>query len=450
MISDMEPNQRMAPLFSALGAMLMVLGVLLNQWTVGFLFRPSGMYRPIAGSANLLIIWLFQISLIGAGIFLIRKRRSINAQKLREQYKKFSAVTLLLLGLFVFLNLFAYAVSIIHLSLASNQNPVSEKYGVPLEKVYPNLHPDEIRTLLAETWHRPLVYEAYTEFKEGPYRGTYVNVDEAGFRLIKDQAVWPPDPKNTNIFVLGGSTIFGYGVEDDHTIASYLQEFLRTALPEKHIAVYNFGRGFYYSSQERILFERLLAGGFVPDVAIFIDGINDTSTVADEPIISAQISAFFEKENLSKMFSGLPLVSFFNSLGAENQASDLPPDEATRKKETEKVIERYVANKRLVEAAAREFGIRPVFVWQPSSSYKYDMKYHPFGSESLKNIRTAWEYPLFAEYVAKYLLGSNFLYLADIQETQKKPLYIDGIHYSGEFSRDIAGLISDFVVRDLR
>ena len=32
----------------------------------------------------------------------------------------------------------------------------------------------------------PHVYEPYTQFKERPYRGKYVNVDENGFRFVTE------------------------------------------------------------------------------------------------------------------------------------------------------------------------------------------------------------------------------------------------------------------------
>jgi len=54
-----------------------------------------------------------------------------------------------------------------------------------------------------------------------------------------------------------------------------------------NVVVYNFGRAGYYSTQERILFEYFVAKGVKPDVAIFLDGLND----------------FFEKEKDEPDFS---------------------------------------------------------------------------------------------------------------------------------------------------
>lgn len=58
--------------------------------------------------------------------------------------------------------------------------------------------------------------------------------------------------KQINIFIFGGSTTFSYGVKDEQTVALYLQEFLSNKLG-RDVKVYNFGRIYYYYTQEQIL-----------------------------------------------------------------------------------------------------------------------------------------------------------------------------------------------------
>src|SRR5262249_53760858 len=59
-------------------------------------------------------------------------------------------------------------------------------------------------------------------------------------------------------------------------ISSYLQEELnRARAAGKPVRVYNFGRGSYFSTQERILFQQLLLAKAIPNSAIFLDGVND-------------------------------------------------------------------------------------------------------------------------------------------------------------------------------
>src|SRR5712692_403554 len=110
--------------------------------------------------------------------------------------------------------------------------------------------------------------------QRGPYAGRYVNVTESGFRLTKNQGPWLPDrTKYLTIFLFGGSTAFGYGLPDGETVASYLQEFFSSCCPSRPARIYNFARGGYFSSQERVLLEKLIVAGFIPDMAVFIDGL---------------------------------------------------------------------------------------------------------------------------------------------------------------------------------
>ena len=108
-------------------------------------------------------------------------------------------------------------------------NPVAEKHNkTNISLSYPDKNQSTINELLRETWSRGLEYESYTQFKEKPFKGKFVNVHLAGFRSNNSKIQpWPPDPNNFNIFVFGGSTTFGYGVADSETIVSYLEKKLQ-------------------------------------------------------------------------------------------------------------------------------------------------------------------------------------------------------------------------------
>lgn len=156
---------------------------------------------------------------------------------------------------------------------AGRPDPVSEKYGFSqVVQNYPGMNRTALRELLRETWSRPMAFEPFTQFKERATMGRFVNVSPHGFRLSKNQGPWPPSPEAVNVFLFGGSTVFNYGLPDEQTIAFFLQGFLNEAGSGPPVRVYNFGRGHYYSSQECVLFEQLLSAGFVPAIAVFLDG----------------------------------------------------------------------------------------------------------------------------------------------------------------------------------
>ncbi len=83
-----------------------------------------------------------------------------------------------------------------------------------------------------------------------------------------------PGPEVT-IWLFGGSTAFGFGQRSDHTIAS---ELVRGAQARGvPVEVVNFGVSGWVNAQETQLFADRLAAGPRPDVAIFLDGANDTA-----------------------------------------------------------------------------------------------------------------------------------------------------------------------------
>ena len=181
------------------------------------------------------------------------------------------------------------------------ENRISEHYDtVDLSLSYPEKNDTTIDELLNETWSRGFKYEAFTQFSEKEFNGKFVNVNDAGIRSNGSLQEWPPNVNNFNIFVFGGSTTFGYGVSDDQTIPSLLQYYLSQYKDKGDIAVYNFGRGFYYSTQEKVLFEALLSKNIFCDLAIFIDGLNEFIHKKNEPVYTDHLDEIFlQKQDTS-------------------------------------------------------------------------------------------------------------------------------------------------------
>jgi hypothetical protein len=331
-----------------------------------------------------------------------------------------------------------------------------------LKKVCPELSQDEMKKILCETYGETLTYEPFTQFKRRPHTGEYVNISENGFRNTNNQGPWPPDPDNFNIFLFGGSTSFGYGVSDGQTVASHLQELFSARAPMKNVRIYNFGRPYYYSTQEFILFQRLLFSGFIPDAAIFIDGLNEFYNRDDIPAYTGELKKIFGRERppaktlLLKISERLPIgriINFFNRRIKdfltkddllERRKNESKKDKEDRDKNIEsmviKLIDRYFKNKELIELISGVYGVKTVFIWQPVPTYKYDLKYHLF-SHRLKNCLEKYGYPYMAEFIKEKSPGDNFLWCADIQEQEKEPLYVDSCHYSPKMSKKFAQAI---------
>jgi hypothetical protein len=337
--------------------------------------------------------------------------------------------------------------------LKDRAGPTIDMYDRLDDATLARLFPDRGRAEIARTWVegvQPLAYEPFTEFRERPRSGDRVTVDAAGFRAVRDQRPWPPDPRRFNVFVFGGSTTFGYGVTDADTVASQLQPLL--ARHGRDVAVYNFGRGYYYSTQERILYEQLLAAGFVPALAIFIDGLNDFCYDHDDSAVSPRLAASLEatdRPSLLAWLGGTALgraAAFVQDAARERLAAPRP-DAASRELGDDvmaHIIDRYLANKRLVEIASDGYHVTPLFVWQPVPMYKYERRFHLFADRGFFGVtRVRHGYEVMASRVQQHPLGDDFMWLADVQENATEPLYVDIVHYAPPFMARLASLIDE-------
>ena len=388
-------------------------------------------------------------------------------QRVRSFYVAFALHLFNTVLLLVFLNGALFLVFVVkdYLDGRSAANSVTEQYGDdPLALVYPDLTDQQRSALLKETWSRPYDYEPFTQFKERAYRGQYVNVSEHGFRLTHNQGAWPPAPDTFNIFIFGGSTTFGYGVADDQTIASHLQGCLAAA-GRRDIRIYNFGRGHYYSAQERILYEQLLTSGHVPDMAVFVDGLNDFYFVKDQALFTDRFDELFADitapPKLPRFISQMPMARALQAL--RRRVGKLPADQgpnsthaadATDELEwlyndvplLERVISTYLANKKLIEAVSAAHDVEAVFVWQPVPTFNFDDSKHLFAGDGYgTHTYTRYGYERMRTLVDADSVGGNFLWLADIHPDLRVHAYVDKFHYSGAFSKLLAKTMADMM-----
>ncbi|MCB9915742.1 MAG: hypothetical protein H6828_11430 [Planctomycetes bacterium] len=313
--------------------------------------------------------------------------------------------------------------------------------------LHPGMDDEAILRLDRETWSRPMEYEPFTQFREAPYAGEFVRVSPHGFREGRGVAPWPPPADAREVvFLFGGSTAFGYGVRDAQTIAAHLAE-LMSEEGAGAVLVYDFGRGHYYSSQERVLFEELLAAGHVPDTAIFLDGFNDFRLV-DGPCFAEDLAASFAATvdgARAAPWSSLPALRLARRLGVRLGLAQAAPAKAgtvlcrAADARPDVVVPRLLANWRAIAATAEAFGVRPLLVLQPVPYHAYDLEHHAFAGNLPLFEGVGVTYAELARQRAAGLdLGPDSLWLADMQRDLREPLYVDVAHYSGAMSRRIA------------
>lgn len=343
------------------------------------------------------------------------------------------------------------------------------------EKLWFDLPSDEaVRQMWDETYQGGVQFESYVHFRTHAFMGKYYHANENGYRDTREPGPWPPDPKNYNILFFGGSTAFGVGPYFA-TIASYLQDEMGAADGRK-VYVYNFGRTSYINSQEKIVFERLLASGIRADMAVFFDGLNEFCFRDGKPsnwqLLEHLYNSFHDDymarargndvatrwEFARQFFETLPLVRLARA-AATRIASGSMPEYATKPsaaigeepsppiKELEAVMDRYYANVKQISAVGDVSGVQTVFVWQPIPTYKYDTRHDPFVPNQLGcHVGSKFGYPLMRKRVDVLPPSPNFVWLADMQENLKEALYVDTFHYTAPMSRRIAVLIKEAIL----
>jgi lysophospholipase L1-like esterase len=251
---------------------------------------------------------------------------------------------------------------------------IAEGYG---GETWPVRHYRELESL-EDRW-QPYVY-----FRQKPFRGQTIAIDGEGLRLT-----WQPPPapvgsdetRPFRILMLGGSSLWGFGARDDHTIPSLVAR----RLYEKglRVEVRNHAEIGYVSTQEVIALIRELQGGYRPDVVVFYDGVNDTTSallegeaavttnernrraefnIRQSPArLGASMLARLVQESASYRFAQ---VIGRRLSGGRGKVGGLP-DLDRRNELAAEVVRRYRANLSIVEHLGRGFDFDALCYWQP-------------------------------------------------------------------------------------
>ncbi len=215
---------------------------------------------------------------------------------------------------------------------------------------------------------RTTVWHPYVYWRRAPYAGEMINVDAHGFRGGWQNADAKADAPQ--IWVFGGSLVWGTGVPDAFTLPSQLAFLYAKRDQETPVRVLNFGQSGYVSGQSRLAFAQALAcAGQLPELVIFVDGPNDVFSA-----FQAERAGIPQNENRrglefnSSQRPGDLLAAWFNRLdGVEHlRAWGAPPPELIDvQRLAGSVVDAYLAFVAQSEALAQANGIGTAYVWQP-------------------------------------------------------------------------------------
>lgn len=219
-------------------------------------------------------------------------------------------------------------------------------------------------------------WEPYVYWQRRPFRGRWINVDSAGFRITPQPV--PAAAATRFVWFFGGSTIWGTGQRDSMTIPAVVARTLAEH-GRAGVHVRNFGESGYVSTQELLRLELELRAGARPEVVVFYDGINDAAAGAmNERCGQTQNEGrrrfeFALGRLLSVRGAGEFADVIHTARGQSRLAFDLrSADQVRATPELDAlgrgVVDCYARNVRLIEALAAGYGFTALYFWQPTPS----------------------------------------------------------------------------------
>jgi lysophospholipase L1-like esterase len=340
------------------------------------------------------------------------------------------------------------------------------------------IHPDPLRPQMSPayagaTWVSDLYREqslrlaapyAYVPFRVSgvnPWHGQYFNNDEhpSGVwrRTINPEGGQCQQHPKTNLWVFGGSTVYGTGVPDWATLPSYLSERLNRD-GRACVIVSNYGDESYASTQELILLIEQLKRGGSPDVVIFYDGFNDAhmGMAAADPR-STHYGLEIIKPRAEGSFRGrfdfvhrLYMVRVADAVRQllRRRGEPLNAEELRAKAAT--VVDNYEANHDIASALGQVYHFTFYGFWQPMLFYGHKPLV-PF-EQQISELDTTRKSrfdpgPVVAVYqeAERRTSVATFVNLADVFDEVSGPIYIDEAHLGPHGNELAANAIAKYV-----
>jgi hypothetical protein len=284
-----------------------------------------------------------------------------------------------------------------------------------------------------------LDWHSYVYWRRKPFKGRYINVDSRGIR-----ATWRDprhsDEKPLQIFMLGGSTVWGTGSRDDFTLPSLVAKQVANQKTGRPVEITNLGELGYVNTQDLLTLLVELHRGHVPDAVIFYDGVNDLGATfqggqAGIPQNELNRRVEFERPGAAFAYALMKESSLFRPIlwrvafrtwQAEN--SRLSPEDQS--KLADNAIRLYAANLAIIEGLGRQFGFKSLFFWQPVVFTKR----HLTPGEQASSEEQGFMRDFFQQGYADMrqnealLANSDFHDISEILDAVEEPVYFDIAH----------------------
>jgi len=319
-------------------------------------------------------------------------------------------------------------------------------------------------------------FQPWVGFSEPEYRGKRLSVklDPAGFP-VRNTANPKRDPSRSmiNIYTFGGSTTFGYSVSDEHTWPSFLSNILNERAESAglgiQVIVSNYGRGYFNTSQEMVLAQDLLKSGRLPNVALFMDGVN-WGPNEDVPKFTEEMTEAFWKAQHPSFAAALEQVAgvtddFFpygrlsksiarrlkRNVGRESDTGPSTDEwspvqglDATDTLRVAQTVQRFRMNRAIIQNVYGMHSVKTVFFIQPDGNYNYPVELYRPGPRPhwwwRQRSRRQLFHPLIRSDAGVVYLGNLF---EAFGTNEGRKALIDNVHYSPRFNRFLAQRVAD-------
>tara|TARA_B100000780_G_C21112701_1_gene449813 strand:- start:1345 stop:2442 length:1098 start_codon:yes stop_codon:yes gene_type:complete len=308
-----------------------------------------------------------------------------------------------------------------------------------LEKVYGKENIEDYQTVISEQ-SGMLDYKPFVEFAEKKKLGKFTSVSDFGNRCNRNSISKCELPKGgkKEIWMFGGSTTFGYGVKNDETIAASIERHLNG-----DYRVINFGAGYYFSTQERILFNNLLLEFPAPHSVIFLDGVNDfyRSYAYNQTFYSNNIKYKMSKTSgddlrdyFKERYYRLNIVRLINEFKFKKQKINI--NKSLDDKKISELVNVLINNQKINQSTGQNYNIKILNILQPA----------PIFDDSYSTSKVIQEFKQ-NDKIAKVKLGYE-LYLTQKDDSVlnlselmiKEPMYVDTFHYTPKFNDVMANI----------
>lgn len=287
-------------------------------------------------------------------------------------------------------------------------------------------------------------WQPWSYWRREAFSGRMINVDDQGIRKS-----WQPPQPRYEVWMLGGSTVWGTGARDDHTLPSALAR----ALYEAGLAarVVNLGESGYVSGQDQARLLRRLEQMPAPDAVLFYGGANDVfaalqaGTAGLSQNEQHRAADFRVTDGLDNWLAAAPAV--LEGIG-RLRARLLPvPHQQTRPEDLAAAVARHYAHRmEATQAVLSAHQVPQLVFWQPTVFSRAT----PRGDESRivgASLAQHRDLQLASDRAVRERMAGNpgFHDLSGILDEQSRPYFLDFCHLSEAGNAVIAAHMAELL-----